>query len=399
MKRIIRSSSFVATVLLIALIDGTTEAAIPQTPASAPLSAALGNGPYFFETAEHRRIRVVVTKGLSHPWSLAFLPDGRILVTERAGRLRLVREGQVDPLPIEGVPKVHAVAFGGLMDIALHPRFAENQLVYLSYTAMNERGVTTALARGRFDGRALTSVRDIFVADAYEKNPGAASRIAFGRDGMLYMTVGGALTAVAQRGDSHMGKVLRLRDDGSAPPDNPFIGRTGYKPEIYSVGHRNQLGLIVHPETGAIWEHENGPKGGDEVNILQPGRNYGWPVVSWGRNYEGSRVSDRPTQEGMDDPLLVWIPSIAPSGMTLYTGDRFPGWKGNLFVGALQYGEIRGTGHLQRIVFNNRTEEMRREMLLVELRQRIRDVRQGPDGFLYVLTDEEDAALLRIEPA
>jgi aldose sugar dehydrogenase len=360
---------------------------------------ALGAGPFIFDTAEQHKIRVVVvTKGLSHPWSLAFLPDGSMLVTERAGRLRLVRNGTLDPQPISGVPKVHAQRLAGLLDVALHPRFDMNKFVYLSYNQSNAKGVTTALARGRLEGNALVDVRDIFVADAYEDNPGAASRIIFARDGTLFMALGGAVTMVAQRPSDHMGKVVRLRDDGSVPPDNPFVGKAGYKPEIFSLGHRNQLGLAVHPQTGAIWEHENGPNGGDEVNILLPGRNYGWPVVSWGRAYEGPRVSEMPTQKGMEDPLLVWIPSIAPSGMTFYTAERFPSWKGNLFVGALQFGEIAGTGHLQRIVFNEKTEEMRREMLLTELRQRIRDVRQGPDGLLYVLTDEDDGALLRIEP-
>jgi aldose sugar dehydrogenase len=390
---------------------GTTSAAQQQRPAGAAAAQGgqqpppvglpavpLGTGPYIFDTAEQPKIRVVVTKGLSRPWSLAFLPDGGMLVTERAGRLRVIRNGVLDPQPITGVPKVHAQRLAGLLDVALHPRFAENRLVYLTYTKADEKGVTTALARGRLDGNALTEVRDIFVADAYGDNPGAASRMTFGRDGLLYMTIGGAVDDVAQKPNDHTGKIVRLRDDGSVPPDNPFVGKAGYKPEIYSLGHRNQLGLAVHPLTGAVWEHENGPNGGDEINILLPGRNYGWPLVSWGRTYEGPRVSQRPTKEGLEDPLLVWIPSIAPSGLAFYTGERFPKWKGNVFVGALRFGEVAGTGHLQRIVFNDKTEEMRRELLLTELRQRIRDVRQGPDGLLYVLTDEDDGAMLRIEP-
>ncbi len=218
---------------------------------------------------------------------------------------------------------------------------------------------------------------------------------------MLYMTTGAAQgdTARAQDPNSDYGKILRLRDDGTVPPDNPFVAKAGYKPEIYSMGHRDQLGLTINPETGAILNNENGPNGGDEINLILPGRNYGWPVVSYGRTYEGPRISDSPSREGMEPPLVVWIPSIATSGMTFYTGDRFPAWKGNIFVGGMRYGEIAGTGRLERVVFNDKMEELRRESLLTELHQRIRDVRQGPDGYLYVLTEEEDGALLRIEPA
>jgi glucose/arabinose dehydrogenase len=203
----------------------------------------------------------------------------------------------------------------------------------------------------------------------------------------------------AQDPSHHKGKVLRFRDDGSVPPDNPFVGRAGYKPEIYSMGHRNQLGLIVHSETGAVWSNENGPNGGDEINIIQPGKNYGWPIASYGRTYEGPWVSEKPWKEGTELPHVFWVPSIAVSGMTVYTGDRFPTWKGNVFVGALRTGEIPRTGHIQRLVFNDKGDELRRESMLTELKQRIRDVRQGPDGFLYLLTDEDQGALLRIEPA
>jgi glucose/arabinose dehydrogenase len=195
------------------------------------------------------------------------------------------------------------------------------------------------------------------------------------------------------------GKILRLNDDGSVPPDNPFVGREGYRPEIYTLGHRNTLGLIVHPETGEIWQHENGPQGGDEINIILPGRDYGWPEVSFGRDYSGRRVSEHPTRAGIETPHVYWIPAIAIAGMAVYTGDRFPAWRGNVFVGGMMEGRIPGTGHLQRVVFNENGEEIRRESMLRELRQRIREVRQGPDGFLYLLTDEDEGALLRIEPA
>ena len=233
-------------------------------------------------------------------------------------------------------------------------------------------------------------MRDIFLAEA-----AGTSRIAFGRDGMLYMTTTGENP---QDPDTQGGKVLRLKDDGTIPADNPFAGRPKHRPEIFTLGHRNSLGLALHPGTGEMWLNENGPNGGDEINILKPGANYGWPLVSFGRRYEGPWQSQSVLREGFEPPLVYWTPSIAVSGMAFYTGDRFPKWKGDVFVGALRMGEIPGTGHLQRILFNEKMEELRRESLLVELRQRIRDVRQGPDGLLYLLTDEKQGALIRIEP-
>jgi glucose/arabinose dehydrogenase len=392
-----------ASLRLIALmLLGMTAAgyARQEPPIGLPVSP-LGNGPFEFDTAEKQKIRVsVVTKGLSHPWSLAFLPDGTMLVTERPGRLRIIRNGVLDPTPVAGVPRVRTDGNGGLMDVALHPQFANNRLVYLTYTKPVENGKgTPTLARGRLEGSALADVRDLVVPEAFEGNSGLNGRVVFGRDGMVYMSTGGNIGKVAQDPASLRGKILRLRDDGSVPPDNPFVGRAGYRPEIFTLGHRNTLALIVHPETGTIWNSENGPNGGDEINIILPGRNYGWPFVSFGRDYPGPRISEHPTREGMESPLVVWLPSIAAAGMTVYTGDRFARWKGNVFVGSMQTGRIPGTGHLERIVFNARAEELRRESLLVELRQRIREVRQGPDGLLYLLTDEDDGALLRIEPA
>jgi aldose sugar dehydrogenase len=390
------STRFALPMLFAVLIP----AAAQQEPIGVPVPA-LGTGPFVFDTAEQHKIRVtVVTKGLVHPWSLVFLPDGSMLVTERPGRIRVVRGGLLDPKPIGGVPVARTNGNGGLMDIALHPKFAENHLVYFTYDkpVEKDKGAPT-VARGRLEGGTLADVRDLVITDAYEGTGGLSCRIAFGRDGMLYMATGGNVGWVAQEPGSLRGKILRVRDDGSVPPDNPFVGRAGYRPEIYSLGHRNSLGLIVHPETGALWNHENGPNGGDKINIILPGRNYGWPVVSFGRDYAGPRISDNPTRDGMERPLVVWIPSIAIAGMTVYTGDRFPNWKGNVFVGSMRTGEIPGTGHLERIVFNKSTEELRRESLLGELKQRIREVRQGPDGYLYLLTDEDDGALLRIEPA
>jgi glucose/arabinose dehydrogenase len=363
---------------------------------------ALGDGPWIFDTAEQHKLRVVVvTKGLANPWSLAFLPGGEMLVTERAGRLRIIRNGVLDPQPVAGVPQSKMQRLGGLMDVVLHPRFADNHFVYLTYSKPGEKDlIATALGRGTWNGSALTNFQELFVVEPWwDGQGGAASRIAFGRDGMLYMTTGASVANMkdAQDPSHHKGKVLRLRDDGTVPPDNPFVGRAGYKPEIYSLGHRNQLGLAIHPQTGAVWSNENGPNGGDEINVILPGRNYGWPDVSLGRSYEGP-WQGKFGKDGIEPPIVYWMPSIAVSGMAFYTGDRFPAWRGNVFVGALRFGEIPQTGHLQRVVFNERGEETRREMLLTELRQRIRDVREGPDGLLYLLTDENPGALLRLEP-
>ena len=371
-----------------------------ETPIGVPLPP-LGDGPWVIDTAEQHKIRVsVLARELAHPWAIAFLPDGGMLITERDGRLRVVRDDKLDPHPIPGVPEVRTDGNGGLMDVALHPGFADNGLVYLTYTrpAGDGRG-SPALARGRLEGGALLDVEDLLVTEAYEGNSGLNGRVAFGRDGKVYMSTGGRVANVAQEPGSLRGKILRLNDNGSVPSDNPFVDEPGYRPEIYTLGHRNTLALMVHPETGELWNHENGPNGGDEINIILPGRNYGWPVVSFGRNYPGSRISEHPTREGIESPLVVWLPAIAAAGMAVYTGDQFPAWKGNVFVGSLRQGGIPGTGHLQRIVFNDKMEELRRESLLTELRQRIREVREGPDGLLYLLTDHDDGALLRIEPA
>jgi glucose/arabinose dehydrogenase len=365
----------------------------PITWASPPLS----DRPIVMDTAIQRPIRLVPTKGFNQPWSMAFLPDGSILVTERAGRLRIVRNGVLDPTPIAGVPAVAATGLTGLMDIALHPRFSENQFIYLTYHKPAAGGGTITLARGRWVNGALTGVQDIFTAI----QTGNASRIVFGKDGMIYMSVGigdPPNATRAQDPNDLAGKVLRLRDDGTVPNDNPFFGKAGYRPEIYTMGHRNPLGLALNPVTGEIWENEDGPNGGDEINVLQPGKNYGWPVISNGRFYLGPRVSEIPWKEGMEQPLVVWVPAIAISGMAFYTGDKFPAWKGSVFVGGMRTGEVPRSGHLERLDFNEKWEELHREGMLRDLQQRIRDVRQGPDGLLYLLTAENDGALIRIEP-
>jgi glucose/arabinose dehydrogenase len=345
---------------------------------------------------------VLITRGLEQPWSIVFLPDGTMLLTERAGRLRIVRNGKLESLPVDGVPPVFTGGprgLQGLMDIALHPNFAQNRWVYLAYhKPVGSDAGETVLARGTWNGTALTDLRTIFESGATETE---ASRIAFGRDGMLYLTISAPGSPTVKRSqdlNDYAGKTVRLRDDGSIPEDNPFVGRAGVKPGIFTSGHRNGHGLAVNPQTGDLWETEQGPNGGDELNVLRAGGNYGWPLVTYGRNYLGAAISDHPFLQGMENPSVVWLPSIALTGMTFYTGDRFPYWKRNLFVGGLREGGIPGTGQIQRIVFNERWEELRREPLLMELKQRIRDVRQGPDGLLYVLTAEDDGALLRIEP-
>jgi aldose sugar dehydrogenase len=359
--------------------------------------------------AQHRAVRVsVVTRGLERPWGIAFLPDGSMLITERPGRVRRVRDDVLDPEPVAGAPgPVHSQGLTGMMDIVLHPQFAQNGYVYISYHKRTDanQGQTT-LARSRWDGTALTDTRDIFVATTGTQG----SRIAFGADGMLHMSIGGpgggateeahAAAMRAQDPDDYAGKTIRLRDDGSAPPDNPFAGRAGHKPEIFTVGHRNPTGVARNPYTNEIWSVEQGPQGGDELNILRPGRNYGWPVISLGRQYTGERVSPRFQQEGMEDPIVFWVPSIAVTGMTFYTGDRFPGWRQSLFVtGQVEARTTSGSGQIHRVRFNERWEEIGREPLLRELRQRLRDVKEGPDGLIYVLTDENAGALLRLEPA
>jgi len=356
--------------------------------------------PQTFETAQER-IRVsVVVSGLANPWGLVFLPNGDMLVTERAGRLRIIRGGILDPQPISGVPAVRAAGLGGLLDVALHPKFPENNLVYLAYSKPGDNNMaTTALARGRLTGMQLEDVKDIFVANSWSTSTtNFGGRIAFDRQGMLYLTVGERQEeARAQKGDDHGGKVLRLRDDGTAPADNPFVGKTGYLPEIYTLGHRSPQGLAVHPETGALWENEHGPLGGDEINVLVAGRNYGWPLVTFGMNYDGTRMTESTGRPDLEAPLMYWVPSIAISGMTFYTGDKFPRWKGNAFVGSMFEGRTRGSGHLRRITFEQ-GRPIQREPILTELHQRIRDVRQGPDGLLYLLTDENPGVVLKIEP-
>jgi glucose/arabinose dehydrogenase len=383
-----------------------------QPPAIGIAPVTLSEKSYVFDTAEQHKIRVVVlAKGLPHPYSMAFLPSGDALVTERGARLRLVRNATgasptLDREPVNGIPLVVPASRGaGLHDIALHPKFAENQWVYFTYNkpgpvdpaaANARRPSAITLMRGRFDGKAMTAVEELF---AGELSGTSGSRLAFGKDGMVYMTTGAPAGELAQNLNSVYGKVLRLRDDGKAPSDNPMAGRKDARAEVFSFGHRDHLGLTVHPVTGAVLNAEHGPNGGDEVNVILPGRNYGWPQSSFGRTYQGPRISEIPLAAGVEQAAVVWLPSIGPTGLAFYDGDKLPAWKGNLFVGSVRRGQVPRTGGLERVVFNEDLEELRRETLLTDLHQRIRDVRQGPDGLIYVLTDEDDGALLRIEPA
>lgn len=382
------STSFLVIVILLGLtIDGLTR----HHPLTSRLDA--DDGARVFETAEHRIRVITMVSGLERAWSLAFLPGGDLLLTERPGRLRLVRKGVLDAHPIDGVPAVHATEHGGLLEVVLHPRFDQNGWLYLTYTKSGAKGVTVALARARFTGRALRDVHDIFVADAWhQRNVLFGGKLAFSPDGHLFMALGdGDERHRAQSLADHAGTVVRLRDDGRVPPDNPFVGRPGVRPEIYSYGHRNPQGLAFDPTTGDLWEHEHGPQGGDELNRLVPGGNYGWPTVTYGREYTGGTISDRPWREGMEQPIIFWAPSIGISGMTFYTGNRFPAWKTGLFVGAL------AAHQLQRLAFSDQGP-VQREPMLMPLGQRIRDVRQGPDELLYVVTDGDDGSVLRIEP-
>ena len=369
-----------------------------------PQSYPLGAGPWTYTTYEkNTKIRVsVVTKGLSHPWGLVFLPSGDMLVTERPGRVRIIHNGLVAPEPVADLSKLSVDV---LFDIALHPDFSKNGFVYLTYIkkgkapdGKNGYWATTALARGKFDGKALTGVQDVFVADAWQPlNGGDGSRVAFGPDGKMYFSSSHRRNPDAPQDlSSDVGKILRLNDDGTIPKDNPFVGKAGAKPEIYSLGHRTVLGLTFKPGTSELWETENGPQGGDEVNVIKAGKNYGWPLVTYGRDYDGKRLPG-PSRDGFEPPELFWVPSVTASGISFYSGDEIPAWKGNLFLGSMTVGRLPGTGNLQRLVFNENGEQ-RRESLLTDLHQRIRDVRQGPDGLLYLLTDENDGAMLKIEP-
>jgi len=341
----------------------------------------------------------IIASGLEHPWGMAFLPDGRILVTERPGRLRIIERGKLLPKPVEGLPPIEAIGQGGLLDIALHPDYQNNGWLYFSYAEPNKglffSEYGTAVARARLVGNRLKDLQVIFSMN--KKSRGGrhfGSKLVFDRKNYLYITVG-------ERGDrmraqdlkDHAGSVIRLHDDGRIPADNPFINTKNALPEIYSYGHRNPQGIALHPETGEVWLHEHGPQGGDEINRIFPGRNYGWPVISYGVNYStGTKIGEGTHKAGLEQPVHYWTPSIAPSGMAFYTGDAFKEWQGNLFVGALKF------QLLVRLELNN-NKVIKEERLLKRQLGRIRDVHNGSDGFLYLLTDDDKGAIIRLRPS
>jgi len=346
------------------------------------------------ELHDFRAVRVV--EGLEYPWGLAFLPDGAMLVTERPGRLRIIAAGgKLDARPVAGLPRVAAHGQGGLMDVALHPRFAENRLVYLSFAARGDGGYSTEVARGKLSAERLEDVQVIF--RQLPKSGGGrhfGSRLVFDRDGFLYITLGdrGEMER-AQKSDDHAGSVIRLHDDGRVPKDNPFVGKPGWKPEKFTLGNRNIQGAALHPQTGLLWTHEHGPQGGDEVNVIRAGVNYGWPVITYGVQYViGTKIGEGTHKAGMAQPIHYWVPSIAPSGMAFYTGEKFPRWRGDLFVGALR------DQMLVRLRLDGE-KVIAEERLLKNSLGRIRDVRNGPDGLLYLLSDEPNGVLVRLEPA
>ncbi len=340
--------------------------------------------PQLFATEAARVRAITITEKLEKPWSLAFLPDGDILVTELRGDMRIVRGGRLLPEFIAGLPPVETRDQAGLMDVALHPRFAENHQLFFTYSKKGARGNTPALARATLSGMRLEDVHDIFVAEAWSDESGGntGSRVVFGADGALYMSVGERHEQTpAQDMATDKGKIVRVRDDGSVPEDNPFVGRPGARPEIFALGVRNPQGLFVDPATGALWEKEHGPLGGDELNVIAAGGNYGWPAVTFGKNYDGTTISKDTARTGMEPPIEHWVPSISPSGLMIYSGAMIPEWRGNVFLGALS-----GT-RLRRLVVDNGRVTHQEALAIAPLSGRIRDVREGPDGGIYVLVD------------
>jgi glucose/arabinose dehydrogenase len=379
-----------------------THAGLAALVIAAALSVSV-SGQTNNKSALHDYRVVTVADGLIQPWSIAFLPGGDILITERPGRLRIVRQGKLLPNPVEGIPKVFHSGQGGLLEVMPHPNFATNRLLYISYSkpGATDAESRTALIRGRFENDRLTDVKEIF--DAASKGRGHYSgKIAFDRNGFLFLSLGdrqvppeGNLEAhPAQDLTNHHGKIVRLHDDGRVPADNPFVNRAGAKPEIWTYGHRNAQGLAFHPETGDLWANEHGPQGGDELNLIQPGKNYGWPVIGFGVNYQtGLAIHSGTHRQGMEQPVRVWVPSIGISGMMFYTGDKFPQWRNNLFIGGMAGQQLsRLTLQGQRVI---------NEETLVQQRGRIRDIRQGLDGYIYLVTDDRDGKptpVLRVEP-
>lgn len=360
---------------------------------AAALLAPIAAAQPVHESDVHNFRVITVAEGLEHPWGMAFLPDGDLLVTERPGRLLRVNPDSGERTRITGVPEVFNRNQGGLLDVALHPDFTGNRWVYLSYAAAGDGGAATHVSRARLENNALTESQELFRGTPYVSGGRHfGSRLAFDQNNNLYITTGDrGQRDYAQDPGAHLGKVIRLTDNGQIPENNPFLDDPQAQPGLYTTGHRNPQGIARHPDTGAIWIHEHGPRGGDEINILEAGANYGWPEATFGREYSGPEIAPDPPVPGFASPIHHWTPSIAPSGMAFYTGDAFPGWQGDLFVGALAH------EHLRRVVLNGR-EVVAEEELLAERGQRVRAVAQGPHGRLYVLVDARAAPLLRLEP-
>ncbi len=364
--------------------------------ATAPLTAA-----EVIQTREHRLAITTLTPGLERPWGLAFLPDGRMLVTERPGRMRVVgKDGKLDPVPVGGLPRIDALGQGGLLDVVLHPRYRDNGWIYWSYSQRDAAGDNgTEVARGRLAGGPgawrMDSVEVVFrMAPKSGAGFHFGSRLVFDRDGLLYVTLGDrGEMARAQKLDDHAGKILRLTDEGKPAPGNPFAADPKAKPEIFSLGNRNVQGAALHPKTGVLWAHEHGPQGGDELNVIKSGVNYGWPVITHGVNYvSGTKIGEGTEKAGMAQPVKYWVPSPALAGMAFYDGDRFPNWRGDVLIGAL-----RGQALIRVRLDGEKFVED--EFMLVGQLPRVRDVRVGPDGLVYLLTDQPNGAILRLEPA
>ena len=383
----------------------------PKDPADFAQPPAHAAGPVPAGPVNYKL--TTLAKGLDHPWSIAFLPDGSMLVTERAGRLRVIRNGELDPTPVSGVPPVYtapgsaiqAAGQAGLFDVVLHPKFAENHIIYLTFATGDASANATRVVRAKFEGHALTDVQPIFTAAPLKDTANHfGARMVFLPDGTFLLTVGEGFEyrEKAQDLSTDLGKIVHLNEDGSIPSGNPFSGRPGARPEIWTLGHRNEQGLFFDVKTGRVWETEHGPKGGDEINIIEPGKNYGWPVITYGMDYSGAYVSPYTEHEGMEQPILYWTPSIAPSGFTIYHGDKFPEWEGDGFSGSLVFKNVR------HVNFDANYAVVGQEELFKELGMRIRDVRTGPDGYLYLLTEIDhagffgpgagDGTVVRVEP-